>query len=255
MALPGSLRAQVGGWTHDIRFLLEPGMMTAADFARVVEVVEQFAAELTLLIRDRRQNPGKDLISQLGGARTGSGDQLSEEELTFVCIMCFVAGNETTKALIGNGLAALLGHPEQAALLRSDPSRVPGAVGEALRYDSPLQMTKRIALREKEIDGHRIAEGDQVLLCLGSANRDAEVFAEPDEFDITRDTGRHLAFGHGMHGCLGGLLAQAQAGALLTSLAQRPESLEGVANQRQYQEHSFIVRGLKELPVVVRKAE
>ncbi|WP_250285244.1 MULTISPECIES: cytochrome P450 [unclassified Frankia] len=252
MALPGDLRAHVGQWTHDIRFLLEPGLMKAADFTRVCDVVEMFARALDEVIAERRSWPGDDLISQLLAARTAGGDRLSDEELVFVCIMCFVAGNETTKSLIGNGLLALLQHPAQDALLRRRPELAPAAVEEALRYDSPLQMTKRLATREVDIDGKRVREGDQVLLCLGAANRDPAVFAQPDEFDITRDAKGHLAFGHGMHGCLGGLLARLQAEVTFEHLYRRAERLELLTEQLQWQEHSFIVRGLTSLPVAPR---
>ncbi|GHE79583.1 cytochrome P450 [Amycolatopsis deserti] len=249
MGLPAQLRAHVAAWTHDIRFLLEPGLMTADDFGRVGEVVETFVAALTEVVRDRARRPGDDLVSALLAARTAGGDRLGEEELVFLCIMCFVAGNETTKSLIGNGLLALLRHPEQAAALAGRPDLVPGAVAEALRYDSPLQLTKRVATRDVELDGHRIAEGDQVLLCLGAANRDPAVFARPDAFDITRGTGGHLAFGHGMHGCLGGQLAQLQAEVVFEALSRLDLDLAG---EPEWQDHSFIVRGLKALPVTVR---
>ncbi|GAA3790385.1 cytochrome P450 [Amycolatopsis tucumanensis] len=249
MGLSAQLRAHVAAWTHDIRFLLEPGLMTADDYGRVGEVVETFVAALTVVVRDRARHPGHDLVSALLAARTAGGDRLGEEELVFLCIMCFVAGNETTKSLIGNGVLALLRHPEQAAALAGRPDLVPGAVAEALRYDSPLQLTKRVATRDVELGGHRIAEGDQVLLCLGAANRDPAVFPRPDVFDITRDTGGHLGFGHGMHGCLGGLLAQTQAEVAVAHLSRL--DLEP-AGDPEWQDHSFIVRGLTALPVIVR---
>lgn len=254
MGLPDDLRRQVGRWTHDIRFLLEPGLMSGADFAHVCDVVERFAAELDAVLAQRRSRPGDDLISRLLAARTTGGDRLSDEEIVFVCMMCFVAGNETTKSLIGNGLLALLGNPEQDALLRRRPELLPRAVAEVLRYDSPLQQTKRVATRDAEIGGQRVREGEQVLLCLGAANRDPEVFDRPEDFDITRQAQEHLAFGHGMHGCLGGVLAGLQAEVALECLYRRPERLEPDWDELQWQEHSFIVRGLTRLPVSVRSA-
>ncbi|MFI1917973.1 cytochrome P450 [Nocardia sp. NPDC020380] len=252
MALPGDLREQVGPWTHDIRFLLEPGLMQAADFERVRTVVAEFAAALTGMLAQRRTRPGDDLISRLLAARTTGGDALSEEELVFVCIMCFVAGNETTKSLIGNGTLALLRHPEQARALRRTPGSVKAVVTEALRYDSPLQLTKRLATRDVELGGQTIRAGDQVLVCLGAANRDPEVFARPDEFDPVRGGSGHLAFGHGMHGCLGGQLAELLAETAFTCLsALGPEPL---TDEYEWQDHSFIVRGLKHLPLAVRSA-
>jgi cytochrome P450 len=252
MALPDSMRAQVGRWTHDIRYLLEPGLMTSEDFAHVRDVVSTFAAAVDEIVDQRRLRPGDDLISQLLAARTGGGDALSAEELVFLCIMCFVAGNETTKSLIGNAVLAFAHHPDQDARLRRRPELVPGAVGEALRYDSPLQQTKRLATRDVEIGGQQIRAGDQVLLCLGAANRDPEVFGRPDEFDITRDTRSHLAFGHGMHGCLGGVLAEMQAEVAFERLYRRAARLQLATDHLEWQDHSVIVRGLKQLPVVVR---
>ncbi|WP_174189604.1 cytochrome P450 [Nocardia barduliensis] len=254
MDLPDDLRERVGPWTHDIRFLLEPGLMKAGDFARVCAVVEEFATALDTVLAERRSRGGADLISRLAAARTAGGDALSDEELVFVCIMCFVAGNETTKALIGNGVLALLRHPEQAAQLRERPEAVRAAVNETLRYDCPLQLTKRLATRDAEIGGKRIAAGDQVLVCLGAANRDPAVFDRPDEFDLNRAAAGHLAFGHGMHGCLGGLLAELQAEVAFEYLYRHSENLRLSDGELEWQDHSFIVRGLNHLPVTLRNA-
>ncbi|GAA2805489.1 cytochrome P450 [Saccharopolyspora taberi] len=252
MGLPEGLRRHVGQWTHDIRFLLEPGLMDAADFANVCDVVRVFADELGAVVAERRSSPGDDLVSRLLAVETAGGDRLTDEELVFVCMMCFVAGNETTKSLIGNGLLALIRHPEQDALLRRQPEHLKGTVTEVLRYDSPLQQTKRVATRAAEVGGEQVREGDQVLLCLGAANRDPDLFDRPDEFDITRDARGHLAFGHGMHGCLGGLLAQLQAEVAFECLYRRPEFLEPDSAELEWHDRSFIVRGLKHLPVSVR---
>jgi cytochrome P450 len=251
MDLPDDLRDRVGGWTHDIRFLLEPGQMKAEDFARVCEVVDVFADALAGVLARRRRRPGDDLVSQLLAAGTGGGDRLTDEELVFVCMMCFVAGNETTKSLIGNGLLALLRHPGEQDRLRRRPELVRGAVGEALRYDSPLQLTKRRATRDLPVGGELIRVGDQILLCLAAANRDPAVFDRPDDFDITRDTRGHLAFGHGMHGCLGGMLAELQAEVAFAALHRRPETLRLRPAELEWQSHSSIVRGLTHLPVAV----
>jgi cytochrome P450 len=256
MNLPPGLREQAGPWTHQVRFLLEPGLMTAADFTRVADVVETFTAALAELVAARRARPGADLISRLAGSVTAGGDRLSDEEAAFVALMCFVAGHETTKSLIGNALLALLMHPEQERRLRGRPDRAADAAAEALRYDSPLQLTKRLATRDMEIGGQRIAAGDQLLLCLGAANRDPEAFDRPDEFDIGRaDGAQHLAFGFGMHGCLGGLLASLQAEAALGCLYRSGVTLRAGltldADSLAWQDHSFIVRGLKCLPVTL----
>ncbi len=255
LGLPADVRALVGGWTHDVRFILEPGLMRGEDLTRVREVLDGFATVLADVIAERRARPGEDLISRLLAARTGGGDRLDDEEIAFVCVMCFVAGVETTASLLGNTVLALLGHPDQDALLRRRPELAAAAVGETLRLDPPLQLTKRLATRDVEIGGERIGAGDEVLLCLGATGRDPAVFDRPDEFDLTRDTRDHLAFGHGMHGCLGGALARAQVEIALGRLHHRLGTLvplRGPAGEPTWQRHSFIIRGLTRLPVTVR---
>ncbi|RZT86836.1 hypothetical protein EV383_3735 [Pseudonocardia sediminis] len=249
MDLPAEVSDRVGAWTHDVRFLLEPGLMTPADLVRVRDVVEEFSGALTGVLAHRRAHPGEDLLSRLLAARTGAGDALDHEEIVFVAIMCFVAGNETTTALVGNLLLALLRNPEQDALLRRRPGLVRGAVDEALRYDSPLQLTKRVPTRDVEIGGVPIAAGEQVLLCLGAANRDPAAFDRPDEFDITRTAPGHVGFGHGMHGCLGAALATLVAEVAVGALYRTGARLRPSGAEITWQQHSGIVRGPAHLPV------
>jgi cytochrome P450 len=254
MGLPDELQERVGPWTHDLRGLLEPGLLKADELTHVSDVLDAFVDAVERVIDERRARPGDDLISELVAAETSGGDRLSPEELVFVCIMCFVAGNETTKSLIGNGLLALLRHPDEEARLRRDPGLVGSAVEEMLRYDCPLQMTKRVATRDVEVGGELVGEGDQVLLCMGAANRDPEVFERPEELDVGRGENPHLAFGYGMHGCLGGRLASLQAQVAFGHLYGRPERLRLAADELEWQDNSFIIRGLKALPVAVEGA-
>ncbi|MGW5316129.1 cytochrome P450 [Nocardia thailandica] len=249
MALPGELRGVVGAWTHDIRFLLDPGLMRAGDLDRVRTVVELFTDALAEVFDARRAAPGDDLLSRLLAARTAGGDRLTDEELAFLCIMCFVAGTETSTCLIGNAALALLRHHDRAAAIRADPTRARAAVTETLRYDAPLQLTKRQATRDVALAGHTVRAGDQVLICLGAANRDPAAFDHPDEFDPTRSGPAHLAFGHGMHGCLGGALAELQAEIAVAELfgpGRRPAAAFGEVD---WQEHSSLLRGPRALPV------
>lgn len=232
LGLPAELHGLVAGWTHEVRFLLEPGMLRGEDLERVASVVETFAASL-------REVRAPGLLRELSAVRTTGGDRLTEEEVALLGIMCFVAGTETTAALIGN--AAL--HASHVA-----PEQVPAAVRETLRFDSPLQMTKRIATRPVEVGGATIAPGDQVLLCLAAANRDPAVFADPDVFDPDRPPGPQLGFGFGMHGCLGGALAELQARAVLDALVERGLRPDG---EVRWQTESLIVRA----PVALRMAE
>ncbi|MFC8047165.1 cytochrome P450 [Nocardia sp. NPDC057353] len=253
LGLPEHLHPLVGGWTHDIRFLLEPGLMTAADFAGVRAVVDTFTAELRAVIDRRRTEHGDDLLSLLLASRTGTGDRLTDDELATIGIMCFVAGVETTKSLIGNAVLALTAHPECQDRLRADPALTGAAVAEVLRYDSPLQHTKRVARRDTPLGDRVIRAGDEVLLCLGAANRDPAAFPEPDTFDIARRAPGHLAFGHGLHGCLGAPLAELQARIALECLLRLPGRLVR-AGEPEWQDHSFIVRGPRRLPLAVETA-
>lgn len=256
--LPEDLREPAGRWTHRVRFLLEPGLLAADDLADVADAVDAFAGALRGLVATRRREPGDDLLSALAAERTPDGETLDDDDdLAFVAMMAFVAGLETTTALIGNGLHALLTHPEQAARLRATPTAIPSAVVELLRYDSPLQLTKRLTTRETELGDAVVPAGAQVLLCLGAANRDPAVFADPDTLDVTRPavarTPRaHLAYGRGMHGCLGAALASLVAEIALEDLLTGPGELAPGPGPVTWQEHSQIVRGVATLPVVLR---
>jgi cytochrome P450 len=251
MALPQEARPVVRDWTHRIRFFLEPSLMSRNDFEQAHSVLLEYMAFFRELVRERRERPGDDLISSLLAARAGE-DRLSEDEVIFTCIMTFVAGHETTKALLGNGMLALLRHPEQLHLLLQRPELIGSTVEEMLRYDSPLQMTKRKATEDLEIGGRAIRQGEQLLLCLGAANRDPERFQEPDRFDITRSDNAHIAFGFGMHSCLGGLLANVEAQLALGVLLRRLRDLRLGDEQLEWSQSSFIVRGLKRLPITFR---
>lgn len=247
IGLPAEMHSTIDAWTHAIRFLLEPGLMVKDDFERVSTVLDEYMEYLSSVIAERKNNPRQDLISQLLDLQI-DGDRLTHEELIFVCIMCFVAGNETTKSLIGNGINALLEHPGQYRLLLERPQLIPCCVQEVLRFETPLQHTKRFATKELLLDGQVIKEGDQILLCLGSANRDERFFPDADRFDIERQTKGHLAFGYGMHGCLGALLAERQMQAVLSQLVKGPGLTPG-HNKPTWQAGSFIVRSLSSLDV------
>jgi hypothetical protein len=149
MGLPDEVRPVIKDWTHRVRFLLEPGLMTSEILADVRHVLEQYTAMFRDVIRKRGDNPGDDLLGQLMTARVG-GEELTEEEIIFAGIMTFVAGHETTKSLLGNGLLALLRHPEELERLRHDGSLLPSAVNEMFRYESPLQQTKRKATGSRD---------------------------------------------------------------------------------------------------------
>jgi hypothetical protein len=168
------------------------------------------------------------------------------DELLATCILLLVAGNETTTNLIGNGMLTLIENPDQGRLLQDNPALIADAVDEMLRYDGPVQMTSRIVLAEMEFEGKRFEPGQVVLAVLAAANRDPAQFPDPDRFDVQRE-GRHLAFGHGIHYCLGAPLALAEAQVAFAELLRRfPEPQ--LAGEPQHGA-SFILRGLKSLPL------
>ena len=181
---------------------------------------EELERYFEAVIAARRIAPKDDLISALAAAED-AGDRLKRNELLSTLTLLLVAGNETTTNLISNATLALLRNPDQLELLRRAPEKVPDAIDEFLRYDSPVQMTSRIARTDRELAGHRIRAGQQLILLLASANRDPEAFPDPDRLDVTRTDVRHVAFSHGIHFCLGAQLARLEAGLALEALISR----------------------------------
>ena len=194
---------------------------TPEQFGRAAGAMLTFTAYLVPLLEERRHAPRADLISSLVAAEE-AGDRLGADELLTTVILLLVAGHETTMNLIGNGLLALLRHPHQLALLRTDPRLMPPAVEELLRYDSPVRRAVRTALEDALVDGQQVLAGEQVVAQLDAANHDATVFASPGTLDITRDARRHVAFGAGAHYCLGAALARAEAQIALEALIALP---------------------------------
>jgi cytochrome P450 len=167
-------------------------------------------AEFTKLLAERREKPQDDLMSALLAAEL-DGQRLSEDELLGFCFVLIVAGNDTTANLIANGAVLLAQHPEQRRLIAREPARIPNAVEEMLRCESPAQALPRIATRDVALHGSAIPRGAEVWLVWGAANRDEREFEDPERFDVTRAIRRHLGFGHGIHFCLGAHLARLEA--------------------------------------------
>jgi len=201
------------------------------------------------LIAERRARPTDDLLSELVHVEE-QGDRLNHDELISTIILLFAAGFETTTNLIGNGLLALLDHPDQLQLLRDDRSLLKGAVEEALRYDSPVQLDGRSAMEKVEVHGLPLEPGDQIITMLGSANRDPRKFSDPDRFDITRTGQQPMSFGAGIHFCLGAPLARAEGQAVFDRLLNRFETIEPAwGEHRPIYRRSLVLRGLEALPV------
>lgn len=209
--------------------------------------VQEFSAHIRDLIAEKRRHPDEHLMSRLIAAAEAEG-QLSEREVVATCIMLFFAGHETTVNLIGNGLLALLKNPDQLALLRRHPELINSTVEEMARYDSSGQMTFRFAIKDVELRGKRIGPGEPIAVVIGAANRDPNVFADPDKFDITRQHNPHLAFGSGRHHCLGASLARMEARISITALLERMPEIKLLSEKEEWNQ-SIGLRGLATLPV------
>lgn len=217
---------------------------------RVIPAIWMFNRYLRKFFKVRRTDPRGDLVSALIQAEE-SGDNLSEDELLAMVFLLLIAGHETTVNLIGSGVLALLEHPEQMERLQGDPSLIPSAVEELLRYTAPVFMaTERYAREDVTIQGETIRRGEMTLGVIGSANRDEEVFDNPDKLDITREPNKHLGFGFGIHYCLGAPLARLEAQiAIKTLLARLPNlRLNGSTESLRWRPSLFL-RGLEALPV------
>lgn len=218
LGVPPEDRERVRGWSGDFMLSVDAARSGPDAGRRQQAALAALADYFRGLIRERRREPRADLVSGLIEARDVE-DRLSEDELLGTCLLLLITGHETTIHLLGNGLLALLRHPDQLALLRERPELLPGAVEEMLRWESPVQRTTfRVATESVEIGGRRIQAGQQVSAVLGSANRDPEQFPDADRFDVARDPNRHLAFGLGTHYCLGASLARLQAGVVFSRL-------------------------------------
>lgn len=210
-----------------------------------------YSAYVQRLIAEKSQQPGNDLISQLVQMEEG-GNALNESELLATVGLLIFAGHDTTSNLIGIGTLMLLDHPEQLAALQADPSLIPAAVEELLRYNGPVFSTApRYALEDLELGGQQIRRGDMVLVAVSSANHDESEFNDAEELDIARSISRHLAFGQGIHFCLGAPLARLEGEiAFATLLRRMPDLKLAVPREQVAWRENLQLRGLKALPVV-----
>lgn len=199
------------------------------------------------LLPQRRLHPGEDLISQLLLAETSGGIVTTKELLAQCCTLLF-AGHETTRNLLGNGMLALLQHPDQWQLLKQTPSLLPSALKELLRFDSPVQYSGRRLRADVEMHGQKLKKGDLVIALIGAANRDPVKFDEPDRLDITRNQGSHLSFGYGPHVCIGATLTYMEAEIAIRSLTRRLPGLKLASSTNRWGENAAY-RSLDELPL------
>jgi cytochrome P450 len=244
LGVPVADRERFRHWSDEAVRTLGDG--TLDDRRRAEAALEELGEYIEAIADARRREPREDLISALVQAEE-AGDHLSRNELFTTCVLLLVAGNETTTKLIGNSVVALLRSPDQLELLRREPERMPAAVEELLRYDGPVQLTSRMVTEDRELRGHRLRKGQQLVLVLAAANRDPEQFADPDRLDVTRQDVRHLALSHGLHFCLGAQLARLEATLSLEALVTRFPGLR-FAGPIEWGDNT-VLRGPRVLPL------
>ncbi|WP_329002640.1 cytochrome P450 [Kribbella sp. NBC_00709] len=244
IGIPAVRREDFRQWSS---VFVNASMHTAEEYIEATTLMLDFVHEL---ITQKQAAPTDDLLSGLIAARDG-GDRLSEDELTSMIFLLLAAGHETTVSLITNGVHALLRHPDQLELLKAEPYRLPAAVEELLRYDGPLQAAiPYISQAPIEIAGTRIEAGEVIVFALLPANRDPRKVERPDELDITRPDSAHLAFGHGIHHCLGAPLARLEGRIALGMLFERFPGLRLAEPDRDpLRTPGLLMNAIRELPV------
>ena len=219
LGVPLEDRAQFKAWSMQRARLLEP---TVSPREREIAQIASsgFDAYFRKIIAARRTEPRDDILSALVQAQD-EGNRLTERETLNMLRLLLIAGNETTTNLVGNGMLALLRNPDQLRRLRRDPSLIPNAVEELLRYDSPTQATFRRALADCEVNGFEVRKRDNVVVLVGAANRDPDAFENPDRLDVGRAKCPHLTLGRGIHHCLGAPLARLEGRIVFETLLER----------------------------------
>lgn len=250
LGVPPEDHATFQGWSSDLAHSIDPDpLISPEQQERIMGAADAFLDYFRDLIERRRRDPGDDLLSALIAAEEG-GDRLTENELLATGLFLLIAGHETTVNLIGNGTLALLRNRDQLERLQSDSTIDHNAIDELLRYDSPVTFTQRITLADYQLGDVTIPARQQVVPILAAANRDPDMFAEPDRLDLLRENAnRHLAFGGGHHFCLGAALARLEGEVAIPTLVRRFPSLELDGNPER--RDTFTLRGLMHLPVSV----
>ena len=248
LGVPVEDREQFKHWSDEV--VLGLGFNTQAEARRSRAASKELTAYLRQIAGQRRRDPRDDLISGLLLVED-EGDRLTEDEILGVCNLILIAGHETTTKLIGNGVLALLQHPDQLDKLRGDLSRVDNAVEEILRYIGPVQATSRIASEDLEVGGVTVAKGKNAFVIVAAANHDPAHFPEPERFDISRDFGSsHVAFGQGVHFCLGANLARMETQIAVRALVERFPDLRLTGAPLEWGDN-LILRGLERLPLAL----
>lgn len=244
LGVPSADRERFRHWSDEVVRTL--GGASLEDQRRSWQAMQELRTYFAEKIAERRSGTRDDLLSELVAAEE-AGDRLSDQELFATLVLLLVAGNETTTKLIANATLALLRHPDQLEILRKEPGRIPAAIEELMRFDSPVQLTTRMVKEDRRYLGVDMRRGQQIVLLLGAANRDPARFPDPDRLDVGREDTRHLAFSHGLHFCLGAQLARLEATLAIDALLTRFTHLR-LAGEVRWGDNP-VLRGPLEVPL------
>jgi len=247
LGIPRKDHEQFRSWSDDIVHFVSAGDITVEAARKAQHSVVELSNYFRRLVAERREKPEPDLISELITAEE-QGDKLTQDELFAMFVQLFFAGHETTTGLINNALLALFKFPDERQRLQNDPSLIASAVEEFLRYDNSVQRQARVANVDVELGGQLIRKGQYALLFIAAANRDQAIFPDPDRLDISRTENKHLAFGHGIHFCLGGPLARIEGQIAIETLLRRMPNVQPAYDSLSW-EPLLAVRKLKSFPV------
>lgn len=242
LGIPEADRHLLRPWSQSIVAMYELDH-TPEQAERAIQAATDFSDYLRDLAAERRENPQDDLITALVQVEDG-GDKLSVDELISTCVLLLNAGHEATVNVVGNGMLALLRHPEEKERLLQNPELFNSAIEEMMRYDSPLQLFRRWILEDVEYKGHQFKQGQEIALLFGAANRDPNRFENADQFDITRNPNPHITFGGGVHYCLGAPLARLELQVAIPTLLKRFPNLHILGDEPQFR-NAFVIRGLE----------
>ena len=246
LGLPESDYPRMLKLTQELFGASDPELTRGQSMEDLIAVIQDFFAYFTALTEARKAEPTSDLASVIANAQLDGQPIGIMEQISYYVIVA-TAGHDTTASAMAGGMQALIEHPEQLARLQADPSLIPSAVDEIIRWVTPVKHFMRNCTTEYTLRGHTFQPGDAVLLSYPSANRDEEVFTDPFTFDVGRSPNKHLAFGFGVHYCLGAMLARMEIKALLTELVPRLRSIELAGEPAEMQ--TLFVGGLKRLPI------
>ena len=250
LGVPREDRPALKVWSDELAAFVGSALATPDKYARAARSGVAMSDYFRDLIGERRASPRDDLLSALVAADERS-DMTNDDELVATAILLLFAGHETTSNLIGNGILSLLRHPAELHALRGDPSLIVPAIEELLRYEGPTAAMVRIALEDVALPSGTIGRGDRVFLMINAANRDPRHFDEPDDVNVRRDPNRHIAFGYGLHFCVGAPLARLEAQIAIPALLRRLPKLTLTTDALPWLD-SLVFRGVRSLPLTFR---